>query len=70
MRTRRRICAGRRLVVWTAKKERTLQRELIRRMRAAGLSHFQIAKSLGLTLSEVRRALDPKAQEAHKRWAA
>lgn len=41
-----------------------------RKLRREGLSHYRIALRLGMTLSEVRRALDPKAQEAHRRWAA
>lgn len=34
------------------------------------MSHFEIAQELGVDLSEVRRALDPKAAEAHERWAS
>lgn len=38
--------------------------------RAYGRSHFDIAKALGVSLSEVRRLVDPKAQEASDRWAS
>jgi hypothetical protein len=40
-----------------------------KRLRDEGRSHFEIATLLRVSLSDVRRALDPKAQEAHKRWA-
>jgi predicted transcriptional regulator len=41
-----------------------------KRLRDEGRSHFEIAALLRVSLSDVRRALDPKAREAHKRWAA
>lgn len=38
------------------------------RLRKQGLSHFKIAQQLGVTLSEVRRALDHRARRANRRW--
>lgn len=44
-------------------------REVALNLRERGWSHFQIAEALGLSLTEVRRLLDPKAERAHQRWS-
>jgi hypothetical protein len=43
--------------------------EKVRELRASGLNAFAISNVLGVDLSEVRRAEDPRAQAAHERWA-
>jgi predicted transcriptional regulator len=43
--------------------------EAARRFRKQGMSHYEIGRRLGLSLSEVRRALDEKAQQLHRLWA-
>jgi hypothetical protein len=45
-----------------------LQFEACRALRKSDWSFFRIAGALGLTLSQVRVACDPRAAEAHERW--
>lgn len=46
------------------------QFEAARVLREAKWSHYRIASALGISLSQVRVAVDPKAQAASERWAA
>lgn len=46
------------------------QFEAARVLRRNNWSHYRIASALGLSLSQVRCAVDPKAHAAHDRWAA
>ena len=41
-----------------------------RTLRAAGWSHWRIHQALGITLGQVRCAVDAKAQAASERWSA
>lgn len=45
------------------------QFEAARVLRADNWSHYRIASALGVSLSQVRCAVDPKAQAANERWA-
>lgn len=47
-----------------------LRRQYARWQWENGRSHFDIARALGVSLSEVRRMLDPKAQAVHERWSS
>jgi hypothetical protein len=42
----------------------------VRELRDQGLTAYAISCVTGLSLSEVRRAEDPRAQQAHERWFA
>ena len=46
------------------------QFEACRVLRAEHWSHYKIACALGISLSQVRVAVDPKASASHERWAA
>jgi hypothetical protein len=39
-----------------------------RNMRDIGYTHYGISQALGMDLSEVRRALDPRAERLHRLW--
>lgn len=45
------------------------QYDACRVLRAEHWSHYRIACALGISLSQVRVAVDPKARAAHGRWA-
>lgn len=47
-----------------------LRRQYARWQRESGRSHFDIAKALGVSLSEVRRLVDERAAAVSDRWAS
>lgn len=42
----------------------------VRELRAQGKTAYAVSCITGLSLSEVRRVEDPRAQVAHERWSA
>jgi hypothetical protein len=42
--------------------------EAARTMRDLNYTYFGISRALGMPLTEVRRALDPRAERLHRKW--